>query len=361
MPLRCKRLDHDIYSYNLTQEEWDKLRIENNATSCLHTHCCDSEVVLKTSPLGTRYFAHKRKGKCATAPESKEHIEAKRQIVEGIQRTTWIAQSEEDGTTPDGNKWTADVLATKGTCKVAFEVQWTKQDDGETIRRQKRYRVSNVRGLWLFRQHDFISDKDTPAFQIRLDVKTGNFNVYMPSSKYRAEKAKGDPDCWLPSIPLQEFVEGCLTGRLIYAPAVGRSLPLVVDTTTITCKRCKKETNIITGLTLKVDDVLPLARSIHFSIYTEGIEPWIHKWLAPKLLRQHKIGRLKVRKSFLEVEKEKPYFSNGCFHCDGIQPRYFEDRIYEDEPTIKINVVVERELAGLFWARYVNYWWFDRK
>lgn len=359
MPLRCRYHEQDIYSYNLSNQEWETLRLENKTTHCLHSHCCHAEVVLKVSPLGTRYFAHKRKGKCTTAPESKEHIEAKKQIVEGIQRTDWIAQSEQDGKTPEGNEWTADVLATKDSKQIAFEVQWSRQDTQETKRRQDRYQASKVRCLWFFKQHDFISDKSIPAFQIRID-QNQVFQVYLPSRKYRADKAKKEAECWLPPIPIQGFVEGCLTGRLVYAPVINKVLPLEVRTVSITCRRCKKDTKIITELVFKVEEVFPSCPNLHFSIYTNGIEPWLHQWLPPKLLQQHKIGRLKVRKSFLHIEEEVSYFSNGCVHCDAIQTRYYEEKIYEDEASIKLNIVFSKELAKLFWEGNINYWYFQK-
>lgn len=361
MPLKCLNNNQLIYSFNLNDDEWEALRNENKDTKCLETACCHVGVVLKTSPLGTKYFAHARKGECITAPMTAEHILAQLHIIEGIKRTDWIfepeANPEVSEITPTGREWQADVLATKNKSKVAFEVQWSRQTIKETIRRHDRYKNSKVRALWFFRQDDFISNKGMPAFQIDFDTANKLFKVYLRPIRYWTDdKPK------LPFILLQDFVEGCLTGKLIYSPVIGKTIPLEVSTTNIQCKRCKRTTNIITGLNFLVSEVLPNCPNIPANIYTKGIEKWLLEWLPAGLLKAHIIGKLKVRKSFMQVEKEASYFSNGCAHCDGIQPKHFEYRLDNNEeiPLIKLNILFTQELADIFWNDYVHYWWFDR-
>lgn len=368
MPLRCIKNNQNFYSFNLNDKEWEALRKENKQTDCLRFKCCDSKVKLTQSSLGTKFFAHLRKGECTSEPESKEHLLAKEHIVEGIKRTGWDFETEANpekcDITPIGREWQADVLATKNKAKIAFEVQWSRQDKAETIRRQNRYKESDVRCLWLFKQSDFISNnKDTPAFQIRLDSKNKSFDVYMPSSCYREEKAKENSDYWLPPMSLQDFVEGCLAGKLKFAPAIGQKIPLEIFTSEVSCmsKWCKKTINIITELTFRVDKVMPYCPFISADVHTKGIEKWLLEWLSIPLLKSHNIGRLKVRKSWMENEEKASYFSNGCIHCDSIFPEYYE--YYEEEtlPQIKLNVLFTKELADLFWQQNVAYWWFDRK
>lgn len=71
----------------------------------------------------------------------------------------------------------ADILVTKGKFKVAFEVQWSCQSQQETSMRQQRYASAAVRGLWLFRQHDFPVDQDIPAFRLALNEASGRFRA----------------------------------------------------------------------------------------------------------------------------------------------------------------------------------------
>lgn len=139
MPLKCFREDQAIFAFDLESDDaWEALRAENATRKHLRMLCCGAAVTLRTSKLGTKHFAHARRGPCATALESAEHLLAKRIIVEGARRTDWEAVSEQAGDPHEVEPWIADVLATKGRRKVAFEVQWSRQDDAETRRRQRR-------------------------------------------------------------------------------------------------------------------------------------------------------------------------------------------------------------------------------
>lgn len=359
MPLKCFNNNKPIYSFDFNEDEWEALRKENKQTKCLETSCCNEKVVLKTSPLGTRYFAHIRKGECKTAPMTAEHILAQLHIIDGIKRTNWDfepeANPEKCEITPTGREWQADVLATKNKHKIAFEVQWSRQSIKETLRRHNRYKDSNVRALWFFRQSDFIADKENPAFQIEFNEVEKSFKVHLRPVPYW-----GDDKPRPPAIPLQDFVEGCLTGKLVYAPIIGKTVELEVLTINQQCKRCKKHTNIITGLKFLVSNIISYSPDIHASIHTSGIQEHLLKWLPVGLLKAHIIGKLKVRKSFMAVEREATYFSNGCYHCDGIQPKFYADKSLEiEQPLIKLNIVFTKELADIFLNRQTNYWWFD--
>lgn len=59
---------------------------------------CSTAVVLKLSSLGTRFFAHKSRTGCQTAPESHEHLEAKFIIAESAGAAGWQVFTEESGT-----------------------------------------------------------------------------------------------------------------------------------------------------------------------------------------------------------------------------------------------------------------------
>ena len=80
----------------------------------LRMPCCGSQVVLKRSPLGTQFFAHKAVGSCATAPETEAHLHLKKTVVDAARANGWEAVTEVLGTSPLGEQWTADVLAQKG-------------------------------------------------------------------------------------------------------------------------------------------------------------------------------------------------------------------------------------------------------
>src|SRR4029453_4096036 len=128
--------------------------------------CCSSKVVLRRSPRGTQYFAHKVIGACATAPETEAHLRLKGLGVEVGRKHDWQAETEVSGLTPEGELWSADVLATKGAQRVAVEIQWSPQTAEETMRRQERYAASGIRGLWLLRHPGFAVSYALPAARI---------------------------------------------------------------------------------------------------------------------------------------------------------------------------------------------------
>jgi len=87
---------------------------------------CGKTAVVKTSQLGTQFFAHKsdpcdpvHKG------ETKEHLRVKAAVVEAAAALGWKARAEVRA--PDGS-WIADVLVEKAGRQVAFEVQISSQD-----------------------------------------------------------------------------------------------------------------------------------------------------------------------------------------------------------------------------------------
>ena len=68
MPLRC--LDpagRSIQAFDLTNDQWQALALENRKSRHFKMPCCPSLVTLKRSPLGTQFFAHKALGTRTTA------------------------------------------------------------------------------------------------------------------------------------------------------------------------------------------------------------------------------------------------------------------------------------------------------
>lgn len=122
MPLKCFRDHEPIFAFDMEAESaWDDLRRENASKRNLRLPCCDSRVTLRASKLGTKHFAHARRGACSTAPETAEHLLAKRIVVEGVRQAGWTPSTEAPGDCPGLGAWVADVMAEKGTVKVAFE------------------------------------------------------------------------------------------------------------------------------------------------------------------------------------------------------------------------------------------------
>jgi len=371
VPLKCIDNQREIFSFDFeSDEDWNALRLRNKATNSLRMPCCGAAVVLRTSKLGTKHFAHARRGPCLTAPESAEHLLAKRIIVEGIARAQWHAAPEQSGETPDVGAWKADVLASKGIAKVAFEVQWSRQTLDETLRRQERYRAAGVRGLWLFRQPDFPVEKEIPAFRLAYDELRKEFFVGLPSSEYDPEyltnSRRDDPNFWQQTIELSEFVEGTLSGSLKFAPPVGATLPVEVVGAYTSCWKCRKETGIVTELLFRASQVFESCPDISISLETLGHpipdgEQIVKELLPSDRLRQLGVGEVKPRYS---KTQERSYLSNGCVHCDALQGQFFEHQVANEQRTL---FETEAEFRAE-WVRHledhginVNRWWFDAR
>jgi len=226
MPLSATLATEAIFAFNYTPENWQSLR---DRASELRFPCCDAGVVLKRSPLGTQFFAHARRGKCTTAPETAEHLQVKDVIARTAIAAGWEARSEVRGKTPDGDDWVADVLVVRGTVKLAFEVQWSRQSTEEATARQARYAKSGVRALWLMRQDDIPTpSKVLPAFKLALANE--GFEVAIDwDSVFKLSR-----QC----IPLAEFIAGTLSRKLIWRPLEGRVVDVKIGAFMRKCWHC---------------------------------------------------------------------------------------------------------------------------
>jgi len=145
MPLRCLGPDgQSIHSFDLTEADWSALRLENRRSRQLQMPCCGAAVIMKTSPRGLAFFAHKSRGPCQSAPETEAHLALKALAAQAARRAGWTCSTEASGSSTSGERWTADVLPQKGQAKVAIEIQWSGQTNEESRYRQAP--ASSTRG-----------------------------------------------------------------------------------------------------------------------------------------------------------------------------------------------------------------------
>jgi hypothetical protein len=226
MPLSSILADEPIYAFNYLPEDWQLLRAR---ASQLRFPCCDAGVVLKRSHIGTQFFAHARKGVCVTGPETMDHLQAKDAIARAAIAAGWKAESEVMGTTPAGERWTADVMVTRGSVKLAFEVQLARQSEEVTRARQARYEASGVRALWLMRQKDIpMASKALPAFLLQKTVDGFCVAVDWDPFFHFANQRYS----------LGRFVQGALGRQLIWRPLAGKAVPLTWRVRRRTCEVC---------------------------------------------------------------------------------------------------------------------------
>lgn len=328
MPLRC--LDPtctSIQSFDLTVSQWQTLEVENRKQRHLRMPCCSSQVTLRTSRLGTRFFAHKALGECTTGSETEAHLRLKEMAVAAARAHEWTAETEVAGTTPLGERWTADVLAQKGDRKVAVEIQWSNQSNDETLRRQDRYMQSGVRGVWLLRQTGFPVTRKLPAACIGGTSHHG-FSALIPYSSQMSARDRGEPSRWHQSLSMAGFLDAVFGGRLKYGVPPTLDAIVSVRATFTECWRshCRACTRILTGI-----DVTFGPNICTFSVPDLDKYPDLLNEILKQLPENLGIGRIKARFS---QGQNRRYLSNGCIRCDALVGEHFEIYSRSSEETI---------------------------
>lgn len=352
MPLKCLSDEQELFSFHFDEQSWDMLRKQNQQLKHLIMPCCHARVVLKQSKLMTRFFAHARRGDCTTQPETAEHLLAKAQIAKAIEAAGWSVTTEKRGTTPAGEGWIADVLACYGKLSVAIEVQWSRQSDQETAYRQERYKASDVRGLWLFRQQEFVSSKEIPAFMLVFDELHRQFSVKVHAGLYNCQ-----------TIDLSRFIIGALSGSLKFAPAIGKEMPLQVFADEIDCWKCKRASKMITHFNIAASQVLNGFSDWSFILSDLEDQPNLPDLLqqilpSPSVLKLSGVGQIKKRYS---KTRGQTYISNGCVHCDSLFGSVFvlpsNDPIKIHDSKILLSSALIEAAGGIAYG--AKSWWFD--
>jgi len=161
---------------------------------------CGETAVVKTSPIGTQFFAHKGRAHPVHKGETKEHLHVKAAVVEAAAALGWTARAEVRA--PDGS-WIADVLVEKDGRQIAFEVQISAQDAERYLERQARYERDGIECFWLTAR---ASTEHLPGVPVlRVDPHAKDLAVSV-RSRVSAE------------MPLGTFVAAVLEGPLRWAP-----------------------------------------------------------------------------------------------------------------------------------------------
>lgn len=338
MPLRCRSATGEIRAYEMTRDAWTSLK-ETYRGLGIRTPCCESAAIPKTSSLGTQFFAHARRNGCSSAPETKEHLLAKSVIAQAAVAAGWDACTESRGSTPSGEEWIADVLATKGNAKVAFEVQWSQQTPAETRRRQGQYQSSGVRALWLFRQSTFPSSEAVPGFHLSLN--DGVLSVDVPEHEQAGDEGRWRGQTWAQSVGLPSFIDGALRRRLHWAPALGKVVPASVFCDVTSCWKCRRSTTAVVSIVLDIGAKIRGHKAVPLTIYAfEGSEEALSALIPSDQRKKAGIGVIKRRYS---KTVGQPYLSNGCCHCDALLGRFFD---YEYQPEESPRIRTELHLTS---------------
>ena len=347
MPLRCMD-EHGtvIEATGCSDEEWFSLRERARKKRDLRMPCCPAQAVLKTSKLGTRFFAHKATGSCDWKPETHEHRHLKALALAAAREAGWEALSEVTGYTPDGEKWTADVLAWKGEEKIAVEIQWSGQTNEETWHRQRRYERSGVKGIWLLRQPGFPIHVDLPAGCIGGSMEEG-LRVLVPQFEGATARDRKDDYHWLQDVSPGEFMKAAFEGRFLFGTEQARRVSFGINTGVMECWKCKSLTRIVTWLSGRTGPHTTALRYIHLEHISDL--PKLEELVKQATRLRPDIGTVKERYSYTAGCS---YLSNGCTHCDAIVGRSYERYAYyvEEEAvgTVELEIDQEARNSGLF-------------
>jgi hypothetical protein len=325
MPLRCIDPERgSLQAFDLHDQEWSALLVANKQRRHLRLPCCDAAVVMKTSRLGNRFFAHLSKGVCSTAPESEQHRRLKNLCVEAARRAGWQCETEVRGWSPSGEEWIADVLATRGEARIAIEVQLAAQTLEETVGRQERYRESGVRGLWLFRHSGFPISKAVPAVLVSegLDAE---FIANLPDG-YDRPSSQYSPS---QSIPLRDFLDAAFAGRFRYGIPDGTEATITLKTGLMDCYFCGVPARVIFDVEVSFG---PHVCNLSLSDFDDREE-----LLLEALKGVSELDRVGAIKRRFSRTRESEYLSNGCPTCDKLVGEfYLHNAVGNDEKCVSV-------------------------
>ena len=359
MPLKCKKQTGEtLFAFSYNAEGWQKLAGLNRRERNLVMPCCDRAAVLKTSHLGTRFFAHARKDGSTCPRESESHLLAKSLIAKAVVETGWQADTE---ATLKPYGLIADVLATKGKQRIAFEVQLSRQKRDDTKSRHEAYRDAGVRALWLFKQADYPRNQDIPAFRICNDSQLSSFSVWVWPKGHEYEKASVPAQ----SINLDQFIVGALQGKLKWRPAADLTIPVIGHIAQVTCRK-GHPTSILAFLEFDIDHILPGHSNPRISIGSFGEYP--------ELLRTNSVdsllGELGLSFHFgvrnWATNKWEENYQRYIYSCCSVCGELIDDRNHWDTatpstPPFKLSIkLTETFINSIPELRdTLARWWFD--
>ena len=354
MAFSCKSDNDTIYSFQYDPKDW--IALKENKESVFEMTCCGNQAILKTSKLGTQFFAHKVKPKhtnCSTGGESAEHIHIKYLVMKELDRNGWAVEVEKRGFTPNGEEWIADIYAEKGRAKIVIEVQWSPQSFIEIKRRQQAYKDSGIRGAWLLRSGsanrrnaivgDFMySTKHLPVFSIYKNKGVSN-NSYEVCNINKINANQGLT--YKPLIPIQLelscFIEKLVSSKIKFDLESSVTSQLSLDIMKMDCLACGKVTETVVSVNVRsTDTAYGIERSSNS--YNTPVDQCSKKtidFVNANFSQMYGFAPLRNRYS---ENKGDSYIANSCTHCDALMGRnylkswrgYFSRTLFETNKVI---------------------------
>ena len=215
------------------------------------------------------------------------------------------------------------------------------------------------------KQLNIVISKELPTFKLRLNSDVRTMDVLIPHNKYSVmfmnSRNKDDDSNWQHVIPIKEFIKGALSGKLKFAPTLDVKIPIQISIAAAECWKCKKSTNLIMSIAFKASELFNNHPDFSTDIYHFDSDiglPILGKILPATTLKSHNIGHVKRRYSKTVGDG---YLSNGCFHCDALQGRFFDHNYFYDQtPAFTSETLLTSELVDMLEIGSDVYrWWFD--
>lgn len=361
MPLRAIINNVEVISSFLTKEEWIELKGQINSDS-LEVIIAQTRKkgYLRTSKNGLNHFVHKKGEKPENwKPESSQHLYIKNQVLLGCKDAGWSSKSEFIE-----NNWIADVFATKGKLRIAFEVQWSPQSYERTLERQEKYKDDDVRCCWLFKkvpkefiywENELKSNKEIPLFKLK-EKKNKEIVIDFNGFEFK----------------IRTFVKILLDGKIKFSKSIKSKFKqnISIFLFKTNCWKCG-ELQYSYFIQEYVESKCGLEIDIEHQMWNEYDEnpedelkfnpqiiKAINEFKKTEVGKEIKIGQIKKRYS---KTVNSSYKSFGCYKCDSIFGDWYlnteimESKMYESYIEIKTEI----ELNEII--REKEHWCFNEK
>lgn len=375
MAFSCVKNDKTIYSFEYGLADWIALKEDKDST--FKMTCCGSRAILKTSKLGTQFFAHKVKPEtndCSKGGETPEHIHIKYLVSKKLFECGWSVEVEKRGVSSQGEVWIADIYAEKDKFKIAIEVQWSRQSFVETKRRQQIYKDSGVRCAWLLRSGsvkdrdaivgDFLHrTKSVPVFSIYRNQKESDsaYKVYNVCKAASEERLNPDP-LEQTELELNDFVEKLVSSKIQFYRTYSDTSKLTLDIVRMQCWSCKRVTNTVVKARFK-NTLYGIENS--YSSISQDVDECDSRTIElinNSFAQRYNFAPLRSRYS---KTVDSSYIANSCTYCDALMGRHFmkswgsyysSQTVETDEITVprKGRVLMEFGRVG-YYSRAIDY------
>jgi len=344
VPLRAFVDGKEVSAPLLNEAQWEALKNTSANGAEIILTCCGGHGYLRRSQQGLKHFVHKRgESKCDWKPETWQHLKAKTDIIVACADAGYQAQAE-----VAAMEWRADVLATHGKVRVAFEVQWSPQNLSETIERQRRYERDHVRGCWFFRKPPRNLTRDLAIAGPELDARQD-----LPLFPLLVDDdGTTSIDLYSRNVPLNEFVAALLKRQVRFCKdaATRPEQHVRVIFFEMKCAGCGEYSHLYfvttalqscCGLTFRPSGDL---YSDDFTFRPEIVST-VQRHLQMKKGKHLHMGDIKPRTS--QLGHGEFTMSFGCHDCDAIFDPFavrmelsYWRRVWEDDATDKLDTVI---------------------